>query len=435
MSIPPEDTLPEYEATTSPTLGNPFIHQWFDSETDVFRLLRLEPGAAGDKIACTLQHFELANPPSYRALSYTWGGSRHSKTILVNRASFQVSENLYDFLELVRSRPTLSEPEFFWIDQICIDLMNGVERSRQVERMAAIYGGADEVVMWLGNIRSEYCTFVFSRMASSRTVQYPPKLPGAVQQTESEDGPTSSKNRMVKMLRNPEGIRKVGEQESYTAYAWSQFMKIKHWKRLWPIQEFMLAKKVTMCMGKASLDWDEINLSYVDMESKHYKLGESAAWGQEGFSRFLRLRKLREFGSWQEAIDAVTKPESGCLTLHDRIYALLGVVPEKVRIAADYTITRQELFDRVCRAELDAMAVANDEPNVETIRKIELFMAQLWSHLDMASDKTSDAELPKIIDSQVLRLWPVLRNEANDKTLRKLRSRSLKLGKFSLPAF
>lgn len=46
-------------------------------------------------------------------------------------------------------------PDHFWIDAICIDQSNTIERNRQVTRMGEIYNGASIVVVWLGHTENE----------------------------------------------------------------------------------------------------------------------------------------------------------------------------------------------------------------------------------------------------------------------------------------
>jgi hypothetical protein len=60
----------------------------------------------------------------------------------------RVHENLFGFLELHAQH---RDDHYYWIDQICIHHTDTDERNHQVSMMiAAIYQGAEEVVVWLG---------------------------------------------------------------------------------------------------------------------------------------------------------------------------------------------------------------------------------------------------------------------------------------------
>lgn len=63
-----------------------------------------------------LKHFHVANAPSYRALSYTWGTNHVMKEICVDGMQFRIRSNLYAFLEHYASRHA-GRGEWLWIDQ------------------------------------------------------------------------------------------------------------------------------------------------------------------------------------------------------------------------------------------------------------------------------------------------------------------------------
>lgn len=83
----------------------------------------------------------------YRALSYTWGDPANLVGILLNDRIVHVTENLAVALHhLAKSHPASR----FWIDAICIDQANEIEKSKQVSIMGAIFKRAIEVVVWIG---------------------------------------------------------------------------------------------------------------------------------------------------------------------------------------------------------------------------------------------------------------------------------------------
>lgn len=83
----------------------------------------------------------------YEALSYTWGPSRKSHTILLDGCTLAVTENLYMALGALRQSQT---DRILWIDAICIDQENDLERGHQVRQMSFIYKKAERVMVWLG---------------------------------------------------------------------------------------------------------------------------------------------------------------------------------------------------------------------------------------------------------------------------------------------
>src|SRR3954447_9300852 len=100
-----------------------------------FRLLDTLPcrrGEAEDSpVRCTLYHSSLIEPPAYRALSYCWGDPLVTKPIIIDGHVVQVTANLEAALRQLRAL-NLSA---FWIDAICINQADLMERGLQVMRM------------------------------------------------------------------------------------------------------------------------------------------------------------------------------------------------------------------------------------------------------------------------------------------------------------
>ncbi|KAF1978156.1 HET-domain-containing protein [Bimuria novae-zelandiae CBS 107.79] len=92
------------------------------------------------------------NPPVYKCLSYTWGDLHLTYYILVNGRVLRVRRNLYEFLEM-RSEccDTTTAAERLWINALCINQEDIVEKGHQLQRMGIIYQNVAEVLIWLGN--------------------------------------------------------------------------------------------------------------------------------------------------------------------------------------------------------------------------------------------------------------------------------------------
>jgi hypothetical protein len=116
------------------------------------RLLRLLPNRDDeDPIRCRVFDFGLAKSKKgthlYDALSYVWGQSEKPYLIHIDEDTLAVTANLHTALLHLR------DPEFervLWIDAICINQDDKLERGYQVQFMARIYGRADKVIVWLG---------------------------------------------------------------------------------------------------------------------------------------------------------------------------------------------------------------------------------------------------------------------------------------------
>ncbi|KAI0425713.1 heterokaryon incompatibility protein-domain-containing protein [Xylaria sp. FL1042] len=117
------------------------------------RLVTIYAGRFDDDILLSYDVVALGSNecPSYNALSYTWdmqAGSRpvyvvaEGKTWVMNISS-SLADSLLYFRYADRSR-------VMWIDALCIDQTNNVEKGPQVARMGKVYRSAHRISIWLG---------------------------------------------------------------------------------------------------------------------------------------------------------------------------------------------------------------------------------------------------------------------------------------------
>ncbi len=94
--------------------------------------------------------------PDYEAISYTWGDDKNSEVVFVEgcalntsagRVGLHIHRNLAWALRHLRYERL---PRVMWVDALCINQDDVIERGRQVQRMADIYRQASRVVVWLG---------------------------------------------------------------------------------------------------------------------------------------------------------------------------------------------------------------------------------------------------------------------------------------------
>ncbi|KAH7343101.1 heterokaryon incompatibility, partial [Pyrenochaeta sp. MPI-SDFR-AT-0127] len=83
----------------------------------------------------------------YEALSYTWGDPKERLPILVNETEVPVTRNLHAALEHFRSETI---DVVLWVDALCINQTDDVEKSKQVDLMTKIYAYATSTRVWLG---------------------------------------------------------------------------------------------------------------------------------------------------------------------------------------------------------------------------------------------------------------------------------------------
>lgn len=99
-------------------------------------------------IECQLFNYTLGEGTHlYEALSYVWGNQDEKVPILIGEHYFEVTRNLHT--ALLRLRNHFFE-RIVWVDAVCIDQGNRLEKGRQIQHMTEIYHQASRVIVWLG---------------------------------------------------------------------------------------------------------------------------------------------------------------------------------------------------------------------------------------------------------------------------------------------
>ncbi|KAJ3547637.1 hypothetical protein NM208_g1409 [Fusarium decemcellulare] len=188
-----------------------FKHPTIDARTQI-RLLRLQDHPTYG-VHCTFSVISLEEIPftRYKALSYTWGkaySAEDIQEIQVANQPFFVRQNLLRFIQTATRK---GEHDLFFIDAICINQLDHLERQFQVREMARVFRNATEVIAWLG----------------------------------TPDASQSDNVRALELVKNKDcavWTRSQWEGFRYLSYA-------QYWSRIWVVQEVLLASKLIIWCG------------------------------------------------------------------------------------------------------------------------------------------------------------------------------------------
>lgn len=122
----------------------PYIYQSLPSPTSI-RLIKFKADNDTDSIVCSFKIADISVPPAYIALSYAWGDTSNTVTIICDGKAIQVTQTLHTALRRFATTPAL-----IWADALSIDQQNVPEKTQQVNMMALIYSKAASVSIWLG---------------------------------------------------------------------------------------------------------------------------------------------------------------------------------------------------------------------------------------------------------------------------------------------
>lgn len=112
------------------------------------RFVEVEDSDTADGIIrCHLTTWLRSEAPTYQAISYTWGDPGSNTGIMVNGEELRVRLNCEYALRQARWH---GGSQYFWIDSICINQTDVLERSRQVALMDQVFRNSINVLACLG---------------------------------------------------------------------------------------------------------------------------------------------------------------------------------------------------------------------------------------------------------------------------------------------
>jgi hypothetical protein len=360
-----------------PDPRTPFKHERLNSEAGEIRLAVLLKGKQSDSIVCWIIHTTLQSGQPYEALSYVWGSSEDEREILlmdqdcVGHHFFPVTRNLEEALRLLRSE---TRNRAFWIDAICINQEDDVERSAQVSMMREIYSNAFHTMVYFGP-EDEISAKGMELMERMATTIYMDQLP---ESGLSRDSKKINGHPVRTILEELDGLETVLQiysrpvsrstfhftlfysQELIIFYIRANF--VQWWSRVWIAQELAVAKEAVLQWGKKQLPWECCGRTVAALhnymghlrdtpefeESETWeKIDDYAFWTMaitetcNGFSQFERplLDLLQRF--W---LNEATDPR-------DKVYALLGLATDNHpnSLVPDYSLPVGTVYGMVVK--------------------------------------------------------------------------------------
>ena len=102
-----------------------------------------------EPIQAVLVHASLESspPPAYETVSYVWGSPKQRAPLTLDETCIAAPASSVAALRRLRKPES---PRTLWIDAICIDQTNNVERAQQVAIMSEIYSNSDGNLIYLG---------------------------------------------------------------------------------------------------------------------------------------------------------------------------------------------------------------------------------------------------------------------------------------------
>ncbi|KAL8732805.1 MAG: hypothetical protein Q9181_003820 [Wetmoreana brouardii] len=114
------------------------------------RLFQLRSRKEGSYLQGRLLDSNLADCQAYEAISYVWGSEADKIALDCDGSQVLITQNLAAALRRIR----LPEANrVLWIDSICVNQNDVLEKNHQVRLMSQIYRKASSMLIWLGEER------------------------------------------------------------------------------------------------------------------------------------------------------------------------------------------------------------------------------------------------------------------------------------------
>ncbi|KAK2039164.1 HET-domain-containing protein [Colletotrichum somersetense] len=384
------------EETIPSTTPQPYQYTPLRNDASEIRLFHILPATSVDcQLKCRLETSDTLSVVhgtlKYEALSYTWGIEHPTEKLTVNETSYlNITSSLASFL---RQRRDPSKAMAIWVDAVCINQEDIVERNRQVSLMDMIYAVCTTMSVWMGHEgeNSALGMMELTKLAQSQTYTSVPLLSEEVC------------NAVEKLLSRP----------------W--------WTRVWIVQEICwggggpkmpdLNAVVVRC-GRSSICWNQLVLACARIKVNGSSLLQTIA----GVDKVLHLDHLRWSSKRlvQRGLDAGFD-EKDILRLltnyrhfdatdpRDKIYGLSGMLRNWNTCSRvfeiNYADTTEEVYTRFATKMVEASLGMELLRHCGGIQKSEESL-KLPSWIPDWSRKRCDAPLPSHLTGEVERDVP-----------------------------
>ena len=203
--------------------------------------------------AVRMRVINLNDKPAFTALSYVWGDSNDtSRAFEIVGGELPVTKNCWAALSQLRKN---FGPLTIWVDSLCINQSDDDERLSQVGLMGDIYSSAAYVYIWLGDSNSASN----KAMAYFRTcgLQNRLRVTGEMTYLISHEGKIPFRLLSWHYRQNWRAMspKSLAQRTLAPMETLNEILSRPWIRRIWTLQEAMLAKRPILCCGSETLCW------------------------------------------------------------------------------------------------------------------------------------------------------------------------------------
>ncbi|GMG06298.1 unnamed protein product [Aspergillus oryzae] len=292
------------------------------------RLLHLLPGTGIEDLRGDLMIAAITDRVKYDAISYTWGSALQPFTLHTTEGNIPITTSLYVALMRMRKH---KEAIWLWVDAVCINQKDDIEKAAQISMMPDIFRSATRVYAWIGEEEdgSSEAIQTIKQIAKQRLE---PTMPSANRYQDIPPLGRTFWNNLGRLLER------------------------KWFRRIWIVQEIVLARDIMVLCGKESVPWgqfcDMVRLcfDYAKQCSSDLVLSRGSSAGS--VLRLAKFRKeCRENGDFEARYPLLSLFEHFQLTeatrRRDKLFALLNLASDNCEeLGPDYKAPLEDIIWR-----------------------------------------------------------------------------------------
>lgn len=310
------------------------------SEYQKTRFLILEPGEFGDELKGRLKHVRSLQDHDYETLSYVWGDTSGTHTMQCSGMKIQITSNLDAALRRLRLP---DKSRLVWVDAICINQGDLIERSRQVRIMQEIYANAKQVIVWLGegSMKDDLAFHSLRRLRVQLRNQGDSWFLIRLGWYRDRNGRVFSGGAHRSMLSDIEYDHLIN-------------LLCREWfRRTWVIQEVASAKSAVVLCGPQSIRWEIFAGVYMRLGDEFLPVSQlGGEYAQHSLENIAAIETARRSKSGPLSMSLfhilVATSFSKCKDQRDKIFAVIGLAKDWANnkmLIPDYDTREERVFE------------------------------------------------------------------------------------------
>jgi hypothetical protein len=305
----------------------------------VIELLPFDPDQPHTGIQIRLRTTSLAVPvpEKYEAISYCWGDASDVRSIYCNGSKLWITASLRNALvRLSRLSSDNDQIRVLWADAICINQKDLDEKNWQVQMMSDIYRKAERVTIYLGEHSYD----------SELLEDFIPQLARAKRRI--DEGVLCGD--LMADTRLSSEQRKQYDIPTYDWSNWRHFLALsvitsRPWfRRVWTIQELILAKDAIVICGYWTVSWLDFNAA-IEFAGTHYAV-TGADFVHAGTNRVASL-SINMANAQETSLSQLLVLHLNTLASNplDHIFALISLATDQDQVEIDYRKSVRQVYE------------------------------------------------------------------------------------------